>query len=908
MKKLTYSAMALARLRANKNQYMSLVIGVFLAIFLVATIFLAAQGFLLAQAEKTNQEVGVMDAFLLDEPSITDQQLLSSGLFPQVGRVTITASLEGADAYLGWYDDTAASHMNRSFLEGRLPEKSGEIAVEQSVLLILNIDRNWMLGDTLELTLNPIDGSAEVRSFTLVGILVDQVDKLDISKQVHFSRDFIQKFPALLVSSQEPAFQTGRNVVHRTLTRPTGKFIASGASEFCDYFKKTGSLLGQFCTISISGAVNYTDLAMNTDTGFITLLVLGGLLAIALLASCCIGIAGAMEGALARRGEEIGLLRVVGATKRQIRRIFGRESLILGLLVSPLSIGVGILAVWVISLFIPEQMILKVEPLLLIPIALISFGMILFAGYWPLRRFSGQMPLSVIRDTQILRRIKNIKSKKIFKVSNLISGRMLRLYPGRQVGSCILTALMLFCAICAVVCMSFGMELGGGDNYAFSVTMTENGMMNNFVSFLPNQPLSEQSIAQLRKLPQVEKVVVDRDVVVQILVDQKYDYLKYDNPFLYTEEEYTFRQQNAGEQNHAFVDLMYQGWESGVKEYNAVREYLRIDQEMAQIEINTVVLDEGTLTKLYGKLVDGKIDIAAIDAGKEVIVSAPSIWLGVSPQGYAYSRRGAEKLEAQDTLMVENDCFRAGMELPVVQLWCESNAHSIKESLDIAQRLDSTVRVGAVVSEYTDASWFYSVPTILTTERGLQNMELYANGYDEYKIYLNADVDLQTEELLVRKINAIASRSGQYYFRNELKSYRENMATGTQLVAVFSVISILFAAVSISMIVSSITRRIQSDGKRIGMLRAVGADQKTILGCYSGQMTVSILVGWIITVLALLLVLASGMIQGLELYAGIGLIVMTAMALGSWLICRSILRLRIREIVSRSIIENIREL
>ena len=126
--------------------------------------------------------------------------------------------------------------------------------------------------------------------------------------------------------------------------------------------------------------------------------------------------------------------------------------------------------------------------------------------------------------------------------------------------------------------------------------------------------------------------------------------------------------------------------------------------------------------------------------------------------------------------------------------------------------------------------------------------------------------------------------------------------------AVFSVISILFATVSVSMIVSSITRRIQSDGKRIGMLRAVGADQKTILGCYTGSMTVSILGGWIATMLALGLILLSGIIDGLLLYARIGVAVMSAMALGSWLICRGVLNLRIREIVSRSIIENIKEL
>lgn len=907
MKMLTYSAMALARLRANKRQYVSLVLGIFLAIFLVTTIFLAAQGFLLAKVVDTESKVGRLDAFLLDASTVSDQQLSNTGIYTQIGHVTVTAALEGSDTYLGWYDETAAEHMNHSLIEGSLPQNPGEIAIEQGTLLVLDLERDWQVGDTVELSLTPIDGATEVRTFTLVGILVDQVDKLDISERVYFSKEFIRKFPALLVSSEEPAFQTGRTVVHRTLVRPMGKFSVNGVSEFQEHIDTQHSYLGQFCTVSVTGIINYSDHAVDTDDAFITILVLGAMLALALIASCCIGIAGAMEGALARRREEIGLLRVVGATKRQIRRAFGRESLILALLVSPFSIAVGISAVWAISIFIPEQMVLKLNPLLLIPIVIISVAVILFAGYWPLRRFSSQMPMSVIRDTDVLRRIKNTKSKKRFKVSKLISNRMLRLYPGRQVGSGILTALMLFCTICAVVCMSFGLEMNNTDNYAFSFTL-ENGTLNGYVSYLPNPPLSNQSLAQLRTLPHVDKVVVDRNVVVQILLDEKYDYLKHENPAFYTEEEYMSRQEIAGEKNPEFISLLHGNWESQVAEYNAIREYLGTSQEIAQIEINTVVLDETTLMKMSGNLVEGKIDVDAINAGREVIISAPSLWNGISPQGYAYTYRANEKLNAGDTLVAQNDCFYAGMELPIVQIWNDTEIYDSAEAIAQAQRMDSSVRVGAVLNQYNDASWYYSNATILTTEQGLQNMGLYANGYDEYKIYLDGDIDLQTEDALVQRINAIASRSGKYQFYNKLKSYRENVTVGAQLVAVFTVISILFAAVSVSMIVSSITRRIQSDGKRIGMLRAVGADQKTILNCYSGQLTVSILGGWFVAMLALGLILLSGIIEGLELYAGIGAAVMSAMALGSWLICWSILYLRVREIVNKSIIDNIREL
>ena len=179
---------------------------------------------------------------------------------------------------------------------------------------------------------------------------------------------------------------------------------------------------------------------------------------------------------------------------------------------------------------------------------------------------------------------------------------------------------------------------------------------------------------------------------------------------------------------------------------------------------------------------------------------------------------------------------------------------------------------------------------------------------DQLEIYLDGDIDLQAEEMLMQRIDAIASRTGGYSLRNNLQTYRENLTVKVQLIAVFSAISILFTAVVISMIVSSITRRIQSDGRRIGMLRAVGADEKVILGCYSGQVTVSFLGGFLLTTVAIIVILISAIIEGLELYAAFGFAAMIVLTALSWAICRYILRLRIRAYLNKSIIDNIREL
>ena len=921
MKKLTYSSMAAARLRTNKREYVSLVLGIFLAIFLVTTFFLAAQGFILAQAEQTNKTVGRLDAFLIDEPDISDEALLGFDMITEVGHVYVTASVEENGSYLGYYDDAAAEHMYRTILDGRMPESSGEIAIEQSTLIAMDLDRNWQIGDTIVLSLIPIDGQSEERTFTLVGILKDQAAKLDAFKTKQTSEEYVKQFPALLSSSEEEPFDSGRIAVHRTFLIKGGKLADPYIDKFYDTVTKRGATSiagwGHFHAISATGSLNDSDefwFGITDDEGVLLTLIMGVLLGIALMISCGIGIASATEGMLAKRSEETGLLRAVGATKQQIRRMFGRESIILAITVAPLSIITSVCAVGVFSLIAPEQMILRLNLLLLIPISVMSIILIALSGYLPLRRCSKQMPMSVIRDTELLRKTKGIKSKKQFRVPSLISRRLLRLYPTRQIGSILLVALMLFCVVCSIFCVNVGSPFIVKDTPAFVIT-TQNTGQDGFVSILPNHPLSSQSLAQIRKLPNVSRIEIERYIDVSILLDEKCYYLASDNNAFYTEEEYIekcFATQGNTlynvefSNNDQFAPYFSDSYNSLVKEYNEVREFLSVEQEMVRSQIRTIVLDEETLVQYAGWIESGEIDLEAINAGREVLVAAPNVWNGVTKQGHSYTTQGPEPPDKNAIMVAENDCFYVGQSLPIIQLYTDTWDFENEGILKKAERLDTTVTVGAILNQ-NDGMWF-TRSTILTTEEGLKNMGLYANGMDFYRIYLNSDVDLETEEMLSNNIKAIGSRIGDISMSNNILEHRDSMNIRNQMVIIFAGIAILFTAVSISMIVSSITRRMHSDGRRIGMLRAVGADTKTILKCYTGSLSFSILGGFALTTIVLLFILNSGIIEGFELFIGIGFIAMAILAALSWIICWFILKLRIRNIVNKSIIDNIREL
>ena len=156
-----------------------------------------------------------------------------------------------------------------------------------------------------------------------------------------------------------------------------------------------------------------------------------------------------------------------------------------------------------------------------------------------------------------------------------------------------------------------------------------------------------------------------------------------------------------------------------------------------------------------------------------------------------------------------------------------------------------------------------------------------------------------------------------YTVFNRAENYRQAEATRQQTILLYTAIAILFFSVSVGMIVSSVTRQLNSEGRTIGMLRAVGADEKAILSCYSGRITASVIGGMGISfglfLVYFLIYLVNAMGRGYLAASEIRLMILitvTIVILGflCLLVCKFLLRFRIREIVNKSIIDNIREL
>lgn len=907
MKKLTYSAIAKARLRANKRQYGSLVFGIFLSIFLVSLFVLAVYGVYQGTLEQRYRKVGNLDMVILDNDLLTDEAVLALGDYDRLGHAYVTGQVSCTSIYLGYYDDTGIELLDLIPVEGKLPQNPGEIALEPTAMEVFEVD--WVIGQNVELEIIPVDGIAENRTFTLVGILPERSEHL--AKSDHSG---VSYFPAIVTASTEPVFSSGRLACHKMMGLKEGVSLTEALPNFWDSYLRPEFVSSMYGLSTSAKQVQFysPEDIQYVEQDMVNLIVMITILASALVLSCCVGISGAMEGVLSKRREEIGVLRAIGSTRRQIRRMFGRENLILALVASPLAIAAACLAIWILALLIPERLVFQFRLWLVLPIGLFSVIVILLSGYLPLVRSSKLMPMSVIRDTAMLRRSKKIRSRAAFDAPKLISARQIRFHPTRQVGASLLVALMLLVCGLTVSVMS-GFTSYNLKNFP-GFYLNYNGTFGlGYIPTYESESLPAQSIRQIRALDHVRSIRVDRKM--PILLD-----LPNMPRYAYTEDDGS---QFGILDDEAFEEALtlppFDSWFYSDRREAEREEYLRLCNTYGfsghafRTSVVTIDLNLESLTTLSQNLSDGAIDIDAINDGRAVLVYAPNVWIKTfETGGYTTFTGSPDNPPADDEfwtseLVAWNDTFYAGQTLSMTQLYQTEEDGNVN-------RHDVSIPVCGVITELPDSIMdVWATNAIITTEQGLEKMKLRMEGLRTVAVYVD-DLTGEEEEILLRQLTAISRRSESYSVQNQVEQFRKQEQSNQQTFLLFFSVIIVFFTVSVGMIVSSVTRQLHSEGRTIGMLRAVGADEKAILGCYSGQIRAAVLGGFVlsgslfgaiqtINILNMPSRLLRNLLETALMFGS--MIVLTLLCT---LLCRFILRMRIREIVHKSIIDNIREL
>ncbi|MBR0219913.1 MAG: ABC transporter permease, partial [Clostridia bacterium] len=336
------------------------------------------------------------------------------------------------------------------------------------------------------------------------------------------------------------------------------------------------------------------------------------------------------------------------------------------------------------------------------------------------------------------------------------------------------------------------------------------------------------------------------------------------------------------------------------------------------VDVNAAAFQQG--------VVDGKINIAALDAGQEVLVYAPTLgyWETVERGETVGNTAGADfgeyRPDAKLKGMAVNDYFQAGQSLSLLQslmepdnrptefstaLYTPAELEKMEQAYHNLHMDKTAVTVGAVLESAPLGS---NGLCLITTEKGLRALGFQPTQPTYVSITLTGELDQATEEAIQRRLETIAARAGMEV-KNRMANARENARRQRQTELVFLGVIILFFAVAVSMQVSAASRRIRADQRMIGTLRAVGADESALLGCYRLPMMVTTAAGLLLAICLFILmgtVWSNYFLMGR--HAVITLPLMILLAALCALCCMIGVKARLRQVLNRSVVENIREL
>ncbi|MDD4797771.1 MAG: FtsX-like permease family protein, partial [Eubacteriales bacterium] len=899
-KRFTVSTIALQNIRGRKKAYVLLTIAIVLAIYFVATVLLFTSMLVTSLDALHVKRYGSQDIILPDCKDAPLQELVANGALEEygtaraVGYALVDKQSRSGGFSIASFDDTALRLAGKTVLQGRLPEREGEIAVESSLLARLRGTGD--IGGKLTLTLQVPDGTSFLentveKTYTLTGILADQ---RIYTNQWDTMADAYDDYPGAIVSAGEQ-IEPGGSAVIKCYGAFAGDAQASyaKAAAFClQYGLVAGGAAANLDNTHYAGVLSgsFDDGTGETyDMVFSSIVII--VMTIILVFAACLGIVNAFTTNLEQRRRQIGLLRAVGATKKQIRDIFGREALLLAAASVPMGLGLAALTVWGAARLLGGDFVFAPEPPVLLAVAAAGILCVALAAAIPLRRASAIPPMQAIRDVALSRRMKkrSVKIRRQFDVPRLLAHRSVTLYPNRRLGVTALLAVSI--VLIGLLAGAMGPQLHRATRFTYNIDYTL-GKTSRRLSWLMEEDfhapgVTEQDRMDAAALPGVARVYGQKILRVKLLVDRLTPYLTADG----YADDFTYLRRFA-QQNSPWGDPG-DSWAITNDTYLASREKYGYQQDY--LTVDCVGLDQEIIEGLSGCVSQGAIDPGKLSSGEEVLIVAPTEY------GFRVTDTDSNGLVSGTTMdytidpskqylfTAKNDFFRAGDALTLSLLYTAGeiaydfdNHRTILP--DAATRVDKTVTIGAVlelqqlyetlnngVLRYNGIH-FYGNYGVLTTNEGLTAMG-FDVPYETLGVKLGASPAASQEEVLTKSLQDIAAKTPDAQMTSFVAMARENRNTLMQVLVVCGAMILLFFSLCASMVNNALAARIRASRREIGTLRAVGASHRVIVRSYLWQLLWMFLWGVVIGMAAevaisawLLLTAAPGSVYSLALW------------------------------------------
>lgn len=859
-KKLTYNSLALGNLKNRKKQYTLLIIGIILSMTLSSSFTFFVSSAISSALETHNYLYGKQTEIMLNTVTSDEiEQYLNEttekhGYAHIVGKLTSENGETSIGSYVAWLDDNAKELYYQSLIEGRMPTAENEIAIEKSALTRLGID--YKLNDKITFDFYIKDGSTIKeepikKEYTLVGVLNDK--RSNIEKQT-WSSDI--DIPAAFVMDNTEVEIGGKEALHCFvldnsdalmqdyigLTRPLRK----------SYYGANNDGMGWYTTGGYEIMYTVAD-TFGMNAPYLLILVFVAVLSIA----TNIGIVNAFSTNLKERKRQIGLLRSVGATKHQIIKVYGKETFILCLISTPVSLLISIGAVVLSVGTFGENFVFKPSWWVLPLSAVISILIVVISSFIPLFSASRITPMQAIRNISLNRKIKTkkIKTQKEFDTPKLLASRNIKLYKSKQVLTSIILAIAVFGSL-------FGFSLAGGiekQNSSLKADYEIISYMNYGTKHLANYDwfrygVSENEVQEILSNSFVESVKGRKGTNGYIEVEELTDYLKLCNyaTGVYAESVSSVK----------ITEENYEKYQEIPIENTAVIEKANITSPILPLDF--IGLSEDSFKNESETVLEGKINIDKLNSGEEVVLVLPKtlelsthFYTFEGEEDYSYSdlyidSKPYDVSDEDITLLNSAELtteFKVGDKIKLG--WIISNTG--EEPLDYGvegaeatvtkgtfdhEKIEKEVVVGAIIYEYSGIieTLFNRVitePCLLTTVDGL-------NTFTKNVPYEYIEIDLNTEctEEINNELTSLFDRlfAGKDTTIESLyEREKDNTLTVKTMYIIITAIVILLFTMCGSMINNALTARIRESKKEIGTLRAVGASTKEISSSYIRQ-------------------------------------------------------------------------
>lgn len=834
VKRLTVNHLALASLRARRREYAALAVGIMLAVSLVFTLLFTGSSLLAAKKRALRDLVGNQDALVFD---VAEKDISRLPQEMKVGTITLVGEAVEEELSIGFYDDLAAGMMNRRLVAGRMPEHADEIAMSRGALARMRLDE--ALDQTIPLMLSPFTDGARVpqaREFILVGVLADQVlNPPSEGKSISWTSHNTD-MPEGLVAPQAPV-PGSRAVIHWAIQLPRGMGMRPLMQALEQQQMDAWRMKSFVFSLEAGRPDTWQDM------------LLMALLIVSLLLCACIAVLNAFSNRLKQREQQIGMLRAVGATARQIRSIYAREALLIALITAPMALALS-LGASALLLHLTTGAPLAIPPAA-IPVGLAaSMLVILLAATVPLVSAGRLPPLLVIRDARLMRARRRLKvtSRLRYNPARLLANRAMRFNRRSLTGISLLIALSMLCTA-LLVSFFYWTSWSGAEKAelpGFRLYRSAGwAMTSHHVMILSRSPgLEAVDIDRLGRLPGVRRLTYSGLQEMMLLVD---------TPTAYQDKAMQTSVYDTGLTGEDMVAFGYtpeqvrQTLDMTRKDYEQLQAALGTRATPKQVAI--VVMDPARLQAMAPYVTQGRLDMARIAAGEEWLMVAADVYYGTE-KGASWSASRRPETGTWDG-HVTNDGFRAGDMLDVRQqyIFQDEDRSSADDALAIARKRQALRPIGALI----DGESFnrmpvgndiaYSAVTLLTVPEGLQAMGLYPGGIDSVEVYLSGTPTPEEEAYLEQEIGAIALRDPNMTAYNVMAGKREQQRTSVQVVLMFAGLLMVFFALSLGLINNHLTGRLRAERRAIGSLRALGADRSVLYNSYARQLVRMMLFG-----------------------------------------------------------------